>query len=189
MNVVLEHLEPLQLAESLSSKLLTLKLVMIMVILSDQRCRTIHALSTRDMQVSDSQIVLSVNELLKNYETWKYPTKLEFLSYNANPCLCAVRYLSEYLTRTTDMTHDHHKLPVGYQKPHGPVSKDTVGRWLKHELKLAGIYTSTFIAHSTRAASNSAGWSSENTFTKYYNKAISKPKDNFGKQLLNAFQK
>lgn len=83
MNIVLEHLEPLQLAESLSSKLLTLKLVMIMVILSDQRCRTIHALSTRDMQVSDSQIVLSVNELLKNYETWKYPTKLEFLSYNA----------------------------------------------------------------------------------------------------------
>ena len=70
----------------------------------------------------------------------------------------------------------------------------------------SGIDTSTFSAHSTRAASTSAakaqklsittimasaGWSSENvnTFTKYYNKAISKPIDNFGKQLPNALQK
>lgn len=73
MNIVLEHLEPLQLAESLSSKLLTLKLVMIMAILSDQRCRTIHALSTRDMQVSNSQVVLSVNELLKKLRNLEIP--------------------------------------------------------------------------------------------------------------------
>ena len=36
---------------------------------------------------------------------------------------------------------------------------------------------------------DSAGWSSENTFMKYYNKTISKPTDNFGKQLLDALQK
>ena len=102
------------------------------------------------------------------------------------------------------MRHGHQKLLVSYQKPHRPVSKDTVSRWLNHELKLAGIDTATFGAHNTRAASTSAakaqhlsnktimdsgGWSSENTFMKYYNKVISKPKDNFGKQLLNALQK
>ena len=43
-----------------------------------------------------------------------------------------------------------------YQKPHRPVSKDTVSRWLKMELQLAGIDTSTLSAHSTRAASTSA---------------------------------
>jgi len=74
---------------------------------------------------------------------------------------------------------------------------------LKHELKLAGIDTSTFGAHSTRAAStsaakaqklsittimDSAGWYSENTFMKYY-KAIFKPADNFGQKLLTALQK
>ena len=72
------------------------------------------------------------------------------------------------------------------------------------ELQLAGIDTSTLSAHSTRAASTSAakaqklsittimasaGWSSENTLTKYYNKTISKPTENFGKQLLIALQK
>ena len=59
------------------------------------------------------------------------------------------------------MRHDHHKLPVSYQKPHRPVSKDTVGRWLKMELKLAGKDTSTFSAHSTRTASTSAEKSPE----------------------------
>ena len=88
------------------------------------------------------------------------------------------------------MRHSHQKLLVSYQKPHRPVSKDTVSRWLKH----------TFGAHSTRAAStsaakaqhlsiktiiDSAGWSSENTFMKYYNKAISKPKDYSCKDAKN----
>ena len=204
VNTVLEHLKTLHPAESVSLKLLTLKLVMLMAILSGQRCQTIHALTTRDMKVSDSKVVFIVNELLKTTKPGKECTKIEFLSFNEDPRLCVVRYFSEYLKRTKDMRHGHQKLLVSYQKPHRPVSKDTVSRWLKHELKLAGIDTATFGAHSTRAAStsaakaqhlsiktimDSAGWSSENTFMKYYNKAISKPKDNFGKQLLNALQK
>ena len=64
--------------------------------------------------------------------------------------------LKEYLDRTANMRQDHHKLLVSYQKPHKSISKDTVARWLKQELKLAGIDTSTFGAHSTRAASTSA---------------------------------
>ncbi len=36
-----------------------------MAILSGQRCQTILALSTRDMRVSDSNVVFIVNELLK----------------------------------------------------------------------------------------------------------------------------
>ena len=47
VNTVLEHLKTLHPAESLSSKLLTLKLVMLMAILSGQRCQTIHALTTK----------------------------------------------------------------------------------------------------------------------------------------------
>ena len=162
-------------------KTLTLKLVMLMAILSGQR------LTIRDMKVSDSKVAFIVNEVLKTTKPGKECTKIEFLSFDENPRLCVVRYLSEYLKRTKDMRHGHQKLLVSYQKPH---------RWLKHELKLADIDTSTFGAHSTRAASTSAplnknyhGWSSENTFMKYYNKAISKPKDNFGKQLLNALHK
>ena len=54
------------------------------------------------------------------------------------------------------MRQDHQKLLVSYQKPHKAISKDTVAQWLKEELKLAGIDTSIFGAHSTRATSTSA---------------------------------
>ena len=46
------------------------------IILSGQRCQTIHALSPRDMQVSDSKAVFSVNECLKITKPGKYLTKL-----------------------------------------------------------------------------------------------------------------
>ena len=175
-----------------------------MAILSGQRSQTIHALTTKDMKVSEDNVMFIVTDLLKTTKPGKECTKLEFLSFDEDPRICVMRYLSEYLKRTKDMRHDHYKLLVSYRRPHRSVSKDTVSRWLKTELKLAGIDTSTFSAHSTRAASTSAakaqklsittimdrsGWSSENTFTKYYNKTISKPTDNFGKQLLNALQK
>ena len=97
-----------------------------------------------------------VSDLLKTTKPGKECTKLEFLSFDEDPRICVVKYLAEYLERTKNMRHDHHKLLVSYQKPHRPVSKDTVSRWLKMELKLAGKDTSTFSAHSTRAASTSA---------------------------------
>jgi len=68
------------------------------------------------------------------------------------------------------MRHGHQKLLVSYQKPHRPVSKDTVSRWLKHELKLAGIDTATSTSAakaqhlSIKTTMDSAGWSSEKNF-------------------------
>ena len=51
------------------------------------------------------------------------------------------------------MPQNHQKLIVSYQKPHRPISKDTVARWLKQVLRPAGIDTPTFGAHYTRVAS------------------------------------
>ena len=88
LNTVLEHLKTLHPAESVSLKLFTLKLVMLMAILSDQRCQTIHALTTRDMKVSDSKVVFIVNDLLKTTKPGKECTKIEFLSFDEDPRLC-----------------------------------------------------------------------------------------------------
>ena len=76
---------------------------------------------------------------------------------------------------------------VAVVKPHKPVSPTTVGRWIKEALKLAGIDTAIFKAHSTRSASTSkaamagiptdtilkvADWSKTQTFQRYYNRSI-----------------
>ena len=81
------------------------------------------------------------------------------------------------------------QLLVSYTKPHRPVTRDTIARWIRTVLSSAGIDTSIFKAHSTRSAAVSkakaqfvpisdimttAGWSNNCTFAKYYNKSIVK---------------
>ena len=201
VNEVLKHLQTLQPLNELSLKLLSFKVVMLLALLSGQRCQTLHSLTTRDMKVYHNKVVFIVSELTKASKPGRQCTTLEFLSYDKDPRLCLVSCLKEFPDRTATMRHNHHKLLVSYQKPHKSISKDNVARWLKQELKLAGIDTSTFGAHSTRAASTSAakahnvsittimksaGWSSESTFSKFYNKAIAGAKENFGQKLLDA---
>ena len=79
------------------------------------------------------------------------------------------------------------QLFLSYKKPHEPVTKPTLARWLKSVLDSAGIDISLYKAHSTRAASTSkagmagirleeivkqGNWSSSSTFERYYRKPI-----------------
>ena len=71
MNTVLEHLKTLHPAGTLPLKLLSLKIVMLMAILSGQRCQTIHALTTKDMKVSEDKVMFIVTDLLKTTKPGK----------------------------------------------------------------------------------------------------------------------
>ena len=107
--------------------------------------------------------------------------------------LCIISHLQEYLNRTTPFRKDSKQL-----LSHGPVRKDTISRWCKSVLSSAGIDTSKFKGHSTRAASSthladndinikdimlSAGRSDERTFQQFYHKP-SDPEFNFGQEIL-----
>lgn len=76
---------------------------------------------------------------------------------------------------------------ISYQKPYQPVTSETIAWWLRLVLEKAGIDTTVFRAHSTRAAStstainakvsvktimNAAGWSNALMFSKFYDKPI-----------------
>ena len=76
---------------------------------------------------------------------------------------------------------------ISYVKPYGPVSKDSISRWLKSVMILAGVDCSVYKPQSIRSAAVSkaksimvpiddilktAGWSSERTFAKFYDKKI-----------------
>lgn len=56
-----------------------------MAILSGQHCQTIHALTTRNMKVSNTKVMFIVNDLLKTTKPGKECTKLEFLSFDEDP--------------------------------------------------------------------------------------------------------
>ena len=109
--------------------------------------------------------------------------------------------LREYLARTQDLCKDQDQLLLSYQKPHHPITKDILARWLRDILNKSGVDTELFSAHSTRSASTSAvarcglpvdvimkaaGWSAASTFTRFYKKA---PKQNLGQTLLWSYMK
>ena len=134
--------------------------------------------------------VFQVHSLLKH--TTPKPTNNTVIvpAYPEDRRLCVVTYLNEYIKRTKPLRSST-KLFLSFVKPHAPVSKNTISRWIKLILSKAGIDTSIFKAHSTRAASTSAvqrdvdvsvilqsaGWSRASTFARFYNKLVNRNSD------------
>jgi len=50
---------------------------------------------------------------------------------------------------------------ITYGKPHRYASKDSLARWVKEAMKMAGIDIDTFKPHSTRSASNTNAFNSD----------------------------
>ena len=104
--------------------------------------------------------------------------------------LCPVMTLKAYEKATEQFrkTEEQQKLFIATIRPHKPVAASTIARWLRTVLERAGVDTTIiFKAHSTRGASvsaaanagittseimQSADWSSESTFKRFYYKPV-----------------
>ena len=69
--------------------------------------------------------------------------------------LCPVTVLRKYLAIRDNLVTNVDQLIITHGKPHKAASKDTVARWIKETVMLAGVDTSIFKPHSCRAASSS----------------------------------
>ena len=114
-----------------------------------------HKLYLDCMTKENDRIRLKFNLLKQSRPPVKSPI-MELCAYPENPKICVVKTLSHYLERTQSFRKQETKLFLTYQKPHRAVSASTISRWIKSMLKRAGVDTSKFGAHSTRAASSSA---------------------------------
>ena len=199
---VLTYLRTMGPVEELKLKALSFKTVMLVVLLSGQRCQTIHALTLSGMKQLDSQITFEVNTLLKTSKPGKHVQPLVFKAYPADKLLCVVTCLRQYLLQTSRVRNGSNKLWLSFNRPHKPVSKDTIARWVKTVMGQAGIDTSCYGAHSTRSATTSAasttnlpidiimkaaGWTNATTFQRFYNKPIEQS-PNLGEHLLSLYQ-
>ena len=161
---------------------------------------TLQALDVSAMVLDGTKCTFFINSLLKTSRSGKHLGSIELLSYEPDMRLCPVAHIHEYVKRTAKLRGEQRKQFISYQMTHKEVSGKTVSRWFKNTLKLAGINTSKFGAHSTRAATTSAakaasmpidiimqsvGWSQESTFGKHYNKPVDTAA-NFGDFLLNS---
>lgn len=186
------------LPDELDLKELTIKLVLMLAILSGQRCQTIHMFNINDMKLTDEKCIFYINALIKQSRPGKHVPPIELSSFLENRKLCVVTTLQLYLEKTKNIRKAENQLFISFSKPYKAVSKDTLARWIKEGLKKAGIDTAKYSAHSTRAATASAashrgvsvdtimkaaGWSRKSTFSKYYKKKT----DNMAQDVLKAY--
>ncbi|CAG2212660.1 unnamed protein product [Mytilus edulis] len=202
VEVVLKYLKTLSPVYMLSLRVLTYKLVTLLLLLTGQRLQTIHSLDLDDITVTDSNIYIDVRSLLKCSKPGRHLQPIELPAFIEDKSLCIVTVLKEYLARTSCFRKTQ-KLILSCIKPYSHVSKDTLGRWVKIVLQSAGVDITIYKPHSTRSASTSAalrcatsidtilkaaGWSNESTFRKFYDKPVSKQNynDNYSVKVLRS---
>lgn len=187
VSIVLKHLTESYPNVTLPLKDLTYKVLMLLLLVSSQRGQSIHLLDLKHMRMEDDRCSFDILQHTKTSRPGVSPTRIEIARYDPDTTICPLACFREYINRTKSFRGDETKLFLSYVKPYKAVSRDTISRWTKATLKLCGIDTSVFSAHSTRAASaskacaravpiqdimNQAGWSSAQTFYKYYNKPV-----------------
>ena len=119
-------------------------------------------------------------------------------AFDNNKKVCPV-FLIKYYIRRTKSLRDNTQLFISPHRPHHPVAKSTLSRWVKLTLAKAGINTDIYTAHSTRSASTSAAaaasvdiskimkaasWTNASTFKRFYRKDIVDPSGSFGNTIL-----
>ena len=187
--------------EEMTLKDLTRKLCALILIESAQRIQTIHLIKCKFVHIYEDRCVIGIVDPLKSTRPDFHQEPLE-LEQNENKKICVINCLKVYIERTAPYRKGFDQLLLTYAKPHEPVSKDSVARWMKELLTDAGIIG--FDAHSFRSASSSymlrkgipmtiimrkAGWSNEKTFNKFYNReTVQTKKKNSQRTLLNFFK-
>lgn len=186
VSIVLKFLVTLRPLHSLSLKMLTHKLAMLLVLVTGQRCQTIVNLDLNYFS-EGSEIVFTFAAPLKHDRPGTSPQRIVLSSYPPNVDLCVVTVLHEYIKQTAPLRGEESRLLISYVRPHKKITTDSLSRWLKFVMHASGVDTSVFHAHSCRAASTSkasrtevpidtiltaAGWSRVTTFRQYYDKPL-----------------
>ena len=174
-------------AHTLTMKQLTLKVLLLMLLVSGQRLQTLYYLDLKCMKQSSSSFSFIVSDLLKQSRPGYKNPKMTLTAYAPDRRICVYTYLALYITKTQPIRGNITSLFITISKPHRRASKDTLARWVKDVLREAGIDITVYGPHSCRAASSSAakrgganiqtildtaGWSDNSTFARYYQRTV-----------------
>ncbi len=183
VDVVLRYIKGLSPIRQLGLKQLTLKLVMLLALLSGKRLQFLHCLKLPNMSLTPHHCIFTVDELLKTTKPGHHEAGIKLKAYAPDRRVCIVTVLQEYVKRTGELRGEETRLLVSINKPHKAVGKSTIAKWIKLGLANAGVDVTQYTAHSIRGASVSAahtagcsltevlkagGWRRKSTFRKYY---------------------
>lgn len=173
---------------SLSLSELSHKTVTLIALTSLFRVSEIASINLNSLIFSSSGIHLSLLRPRKAQHSG--PLQSIFIARFSCLKRCPVAALEDYVNRTSQLRIENRMdspLFIALIVPHAPVTANTISRWIKTVLRLAGIDTSVFSAHSTRGAAASSAaakgisvdailkagsWARESTFNRFYRKQV-----------------
>ncbi|XP_068731221.1 uncharacterized protein [Montipora capricornis] len=129
VQVVLSHLASFAPVNQLDLKSLTHKLVMLVALVSAQRMQSIHLLDLQLMKTGTDMVEFAFPTHIRQSRPGYKTPSLQLKAYPADPGLCVVTHLREYLVRTQELRGSESKLLISYVRRHHAVSKDTIARW------------------------------------------------------------
>ena len=171
-------------SDSLSLQSLTIKTVKLMALA--RPCRAdLAALDLNSRSYIPEGVVFKSTHLSKQSRPSHHQADFFFPSFQTDSCLCPVKTLKVYEQKTSAFRTNckENFLFRSFIGKHGPVSASTIARWIKSCLHKAGIDTSKFQAHFTRAAAatkaamsgvtveeimKAADWSGEGVFQMFF---------------------
>ena len=154
--LVLNFLKNLNPSE-ITQKLLTLKTVTLLTLLSRQRVSTIYQFQLSQMQHTPTIVIFNIQGLMKHSRPTKRDLPITYHAFPHDVALCPEATLDSYINARDKLVNAalHDELLLCYRKPHRPATNDTLARWVKITLQYSGINLDTFTAHSCRSASTS----------------------------------
>jgi hypothetical protein len=79
---------------------LSCKLSMLFLLVTAQRCQTLHLIETTDITLSEDIVTIFPNRVLKQTKPGKHLGVIKLKAFNNNKTLCVEYTLKEYLRRT-----------------------------------------------------------------------------------------
>ena len=208
VELVIEKMRSLPVNSELSLELLSNKLITLLGLCTINRSSELAALNIKWMVKYNDRFTCSFGIKVKHSKKGKPAPPIDFYAFPENEKLCPMTCLQDYIDKTKDFRelNNTQLLFLSILKPHKPVTRSTLTKWILKMLKLSGIDVTKFKSHSMRSASSSkvaslglqtkdilkmGNWSSASVWQKFYHKKIYTPSERYQKTLLtktNSFE-
>ena len=186
---------------------LSMKTAILIMVLSGHRVNTLEYLKITNMYISETECTFVFSSVVKHSWPGYHQQPLILRSFPSNPSLCPVTNITQYLKFRLEKSANEGFFMITVP-PYKQCLKDTIARWIKETLSLAGISSGIYQAHSLWSASaslalykgvnlstilKSGNWTRNSTFKKYYKKEIDKlfcdfcGENGFANSLLSSF--
>lgn len=187
---VLEFIKSLGMNRHIPDKLLTYKVAMLLALTTACRASELRDMNLEFMtDTLGNQLIFGLPKPTKTTRPGNTTRKITLVQYEKDSRLDVVACVRAYVARTTPwrLAKEQHQLLLGISAPHKPVVTCTIANWLKRLMEAAGVDTSTFKAHSTRAAATSkahsvglsvseivaqGNWTNAGTFHRFYRREV-----------------